>query len=161
MVACAILVSMMAAAMLIYSSGLNRMRKQDNTSESYRAAMTAVAHIRSQLRGSQLLAPGTGSGPQPQAVYRYPKMVGDLPRVDSQGMIIWHSPATFRCDAGILTRTGSEDRQFCNLGAGGSVTFERLDRRLLRLVVIADKPSLDVRKSSHYEARADVYLPNN
>lgn len=161
MIACAILSVMMAASILIYSSGLNRQRKQDNTTESYRAVMTAIAHIRSELRGSQLLAPGTGSGAQPTAVYRYPVMKGDLPKLDSQGMIVWRPPVTFQMDGSFLSRTGPNTRRFTDLGAGGSVTFERLDRRLLRVKAIADKPSQDVRKRSHYEATVDVYLPNN
>lgn len=159
---CAILGAMMLASVVIYATGLNRQRKQETTTESYRAAMIALAQIRSQLRGSQLLSPGLGDGPQPTAVYRFPKMNGDLPKVDSQGMILWRPPVTFQVTGGSLQRVGlGETRPIANLGSNGSVTFERTDRRLLRLRVVADRPSADVRKSSHYEARADVYLPNN
>lgn len=161
MIACAILSGMMVASLIIYSSGLNRQRKQENTTESYRAVMTAVAHIRSQLRGSQLLSPGTSDGAVPTAVYRFPRMVGDLPKVDAMGMIIWRQPSTFQVNGGVLERTGTDPRKFVDLGPDGTITFERKDRRLLRLVVKAEKVNADVRKQSKYEAQVDIYLPNN
>lgn len=160
LVTCAILVTMMLASLVIYTSGLNRQRKQDTTTDSYRAAMTGLAHIRSQLRGSQLLSPGIGNT-SGQAMYRYPRMDGNLPRTDEQGRIIWRPPVRFQLVDGKLVRTGGEPRDFCTLGDGGSLSFERLDRRLLRITVVAANPSPDVRRASRYEARVDVYLPNN
>ncbi|GMU52029.1 MAG: hypothetical protein AMXMBFR33_11750 [Candidatus Xenobia bacterium] len=163
LVASMLLGGMMLASLIIYTTGLTNQRKTDSQTDSYRAVMMAISHIRSELRGGQVLFPATDSGPQPTARYRYPRMRNNLPRVDSTGSPIWAGTGTFELrDGGKLTRVNPVDaRTLAELGEDGSITFERPDRRLLKVTVVADRYPNDRRRKSHYEATVEIYLPNN
>ncbi|MCE7874866.1 type II secretion system protein [bacterium CPR1] len=163
LVASVLLGGMMIASLIIYATGLSNQRKTDSQSDSYRAVMMAISHIRSELRGSQVLYPATDSGPQTIARYRYPRMNGNLPRVDPTGAPIWAGIGTFELrDGGKLTRVNPVDaRTLAELGENGSIRFERPDHRLLRVTVVADRFPNDRRRKSHYEATVEIYLPNN
>ncbi len=163
LVASILLGGMMLASLVIYSTGLANQRKTDSQTDSYRAVMMAIAHIRSELRGGQVLFPATDSGPQPTARYRYPRMKDNLPRVDSTGSPIWAGTGRFELqDGGKLARVNPVDtRTLADLGENGMISFERLDRRLLKVTVVADRFPTDPRKKSHYEATVEIFLPNN
>ncbi|MEW6278051.1 MAG: hypothetical protein AB1758_05465 [Candidatus Eremiobacterota bacterium] len=149
----------------IYSAGTRAQRKADAHTATYRAAMVALEHVRSELRGGQLLTPALlGLGPQPAASYRYARVQGGLPLVDDQGVPLWAGTATLRVRSD--GRLVKEDRRgtvrvLSDLGRGGSVTFERVDLQLLRLKIVAERKEGDASRDSVYRVTADLELPNN
>lgn len=163
LVAMTVLALMGAAVLWIYRVGISAQRKGDAHSDAYRQVMIAGRHIHEQLRCCQLQQPSAPGAPQATVVYRFPRVSNGQVEIDSTGNPMWAGIATLSVDSqGNVVRTddqGAPAQVLARLGSKGSLEFERLDQRLLKVTLVGYQQAPQG-QNGRYEVSFKLSLPN-
>ncbi len=164
LVATGVFVTLAFVMLLIYQVSLRARSKEDVHASTYRAAMLALQHIQTQLRGAQLLEPSDLTAPGvPTAKFLYPQLEDGSLKVGPSGEATWGDTAFFEMQGPNLVlrnETQNTVRVLAQLGPTGGVAFRRADYRMVEVVVTAKRDDPDPTRRSTYTASLLITLPN-
>ncbi|MEW6278421.1 MAG: type II secretion system protein [Candidatus Eremiobacterota bacterium] len=163
LIAGAVFSAMMLAVLAVYKTALGARAREEEGSATYRAAMLAIEHVQSLLRGSQVVEPSDPAAPPAtRAVYRPSLRENGRVKVDSGGVPVWGDPVTLRMDAAgnLVREEPSGIRILAPLGPSGSVAFRLLDPRMLEVRVVAARTNPSTLAVTRSLAECRLTLPN-
>ena len=114
--------------------------KSDANSQAYRKAQTVMAHLASELRGSQLVEPVDLDVGANTIVYRKPQLNGDRLKINAFGEPLWEDPTSITADPTnqvMQTRSDGSLRVLAELGADGRLSFVRYREDTIKVTVEA------------------------
>lgn len=159
LVVCGLLGLLTSLVATIFALGLKAQSKADATTTASRAALLAVEHLRRELRSAQVIIPDVGESTT-LVTYKCPSIQNGFLKVDAAGVPEWTAEATLTGSDEALVKTAPEGevRTLARLGPGGAVVFNRTQKSLLALDVVAY--GVDARSTSEYRANFQLHLSN-